>query len=147
MLFVAGQAMSAYRWQLLAAILGVRGSFREFLAYYFVGMFTNLFVPGQVGGDAVRAIYLGRRHHRMGDALASVIANRCYGLLGLFWLAAASTYMSAGYELPPGVTTTVLLIGVFSRRRIFVNPMAREGHTSDAASYSARKWNRRPVFP
>ena len=27
-----------------SAILGVRGSFREFLAYYFVGMFTNLFV-------------------------------------------------------------------------------------------------------
>src|SRR5579875_3725067 len=31
-LSVAAQVMSAYRWQLLAAILGLRASFREFLA-------------------------------------------------------------------------------------------------------------------
>src|SRR5262249_53708071 len=59
-LFVAGQVMSAYRWQLLAAILNIRSRFSEFLAYYFVGLFTNLFVPGLVGGDAARAFYLGR---------------------------------------------------------------------------------------
>ena len=45
-LYVAGQAMCAYRWQLLAALLKVHGRYGEFVAYTFVGMFTNLFVPG-----------------------------------------------------------------------------------------------------
>src|SRR5713101_4349655 len=43
-LYVAGQLMSAFRWQLLAGLNGLPGSYSEYLAYYFVGMFTNLFV-------------------------------------------------------------------------------------------------------
>ena len=53
-LYVAGQVMSAYRWQLLAARVSIHGPFREFLAYYFIGIFTNLFVPGLVGGFSGR---------------------------------------------------------------------------------------------
>ena len=64
-LYVGGQAMCAYRWQLLAALLKVDGRFREFLAYTFVGMFTNLFVPGLLAGDAARSVYLGRRYGRI----------------------------------------------------------------------------------
>ena len=53
-LYIAGQAMCAYRWRLLADLLKIRGRYSEFLAYLFVGMFTNLFVPGLLGGDAAR---------------------------------------------------------------------------------------------
>src|SRR5215472_12861131 len=62
-LYVAGQSMSALRWKLLASLNGFAGRYSEFLSYYFIGMFTNVFVPGLVGGDALRALYLGRRHH------------------------------------------------------------------------------------
>ncbi len=44
-LYLAGQVMSAYRWMLLARLNGLAGRWREYLAYYFIGMFTNLFVP------------------------------------------------------------------------------------------------------
>src|SRR5271166_3394565 len=50
-IYLAGQVMSAWRWQLLAAVLNLRGPFAEFMRYYFIGVFTNLFVPGLVGGD------------------------------------------------------------------------------------------------
>ena len=33
-------------------------------------------------------LYLGRRHDRIGEAIASVVADRGFGLLALFWLAA-----------------------------------------------------------
>ncbi len=112
--FVGGQMISAYRWQLLAAIVGVRGPFAEFLVWYFVGTFTNLFVPGQTGGDAVRVLYLSRRHGRIGEALASVVANRSYGLLGLFWLAALSTYLLRGFRLPAAAATPVFCVGAFT---------------------------------
>src|SRR5208283_5383789 len=87
-LYLGGQALSAYRWRLLAALLKVHGPYREFLAYIFVGMFTNLFVPGLLGGDAARSVYLGRRHGRMDEAIASVVVDRAMGLISLFWLAA-----------------------------------------------------------
>jgi len=79
--------MCAYRWQLLAAILKVHGRYPEFLAYTFLGMFTNLFVPGLLAGDAARSVYLGRRRAD-GEQFASVVADRVVGLIGLFWLAA-----------------------------------------------------------
>ncbi len=113
--YIAGQAMSAYRWELLARVLKLRGPYREFLAYYFVGMFTNLFVPGLLGGDAARAFYLGRRHDRLGEAVAATIADRGYGLLGLFWFEAlsAAVVINRG-TLPRGVTTPCLAVGAIS---------------------------------
>src|SRR5438445_3687994 len=78
-LYLAGQVMSAYRWQLLARLNGIGGRYREYLAYYFIGMATNLFMPGMIGGDALRGIYLGRRQSRIGGAVASVVAGRWIG--------------------------------------------------------------------
>ena len=77
--------MSAWRWQLLGAVLHVHERFAQYLRYYFIGMFTNLFVPGLVGGDAARAIYLGRDTGRMGEAsprsspIAGSDCSRCSG--------------------------------------------------------------------
>src|SRR5208282_5147522 len=89
-LYVAGQVMSAWRWSLLGAILKIPAPFIDYLSYAFIGMFTNVFVPGLVGGDALRALYLGRRHQRLAEAIASVAADRIVGLIGLFWLAASA---------------------------------------------------------
>jgi glycosyltransferase 2 family protein len=114
MLYLAGQAMCAYRWQLLAALLKVHGRYGEFLAYTFVGMFTNLFVPGLLGGDAARSVYLGRRHGRMGEAIASVVADRAVGLLGLFWLAAIAALFLNFASIPSSVTTPTVAIGAIA---------------------------------
>jgi uncharacterized membrane protein YbhN (UPF0104 family) len=113
-LFVAGQIMSAFRWQLLALLNGLEGPFREYLGYYFIGMFTNVFVPGLIGGDALRAIYLGRRHGRVAEALASVVADRGVGLLALFWLASGATVCATGVRLPPSMVRVTAAAGATS---------------------------------
>lgn len=89
-IYVGGQMIAACRWRLLARMLGIGGSYLEYLLYFFIGAFTNLFVPGLIGGDAARALYLGRRHHEIGKAVASVIADRGFGLMVLIWLAAVT---------------------------------------------------------
>lgn len=110
-LYVAGQVMSSWRWKLLGGVLKIPAPFIDYLSFYFIGMFTNVFVPGLVGGDALRAIYLGRRHNRLGDAVASVLADRGTGLLGLFWLAAvAAGALSAA--VPSTVRGPAILVGV-----------------------------------
>ena len=113
MLYLAGQVMSAWRWSLLGAILDFRAPFIEYLSYVFIGMFTNVFVPGLVGGDALRAIYLGRRHQRMADAIASVAADRIVGLIGLTWLGATAA-AALSVKLPRSVTLPTIAVGAIS---------------------------------
>jgi glycosyltransferase 2 family protein len=113
-LYLAGQVMSAYRWLLLARLNGLAGRAREYLTYYFIGMFTNLFVPGLIGGDAARAAYLGLRHRRMGEAVASVVADRGVGLIALFWFAAIAALTVSSVRLPPTMVNVAVAIGVVS---------------------------------
>ena len=122
-LFLAGQVMSSYRWQLLAAILGVTAPFKEFLAYYFVGVFTNLFVPGLVGGDTARALYLGKRHGKMSEAFASVIADRGLGLLALFWLAATAAIFLNYAHLPSSITGPAVVVGLVALAGFLAGPL------------------------
>ncbi|HTU94075.1 MAG TPA: lysylphosphatidylglycerol synthase transmembrane domain-containing protein [Gemmataceae bacterium] len=58
--YLLTQGVSAARWQMLGHTLGLAGRWRDYLAYYFVGMFFNLVLPTSVGGDVVRAWYLAR---------------------------------------------------------------------------------------
>jgi glycosyltransferase 2 family protein len=122
-LYVAGQMLSSYRWQLLARALGIFGRFTEFVRYYFIGMFTNLFVPGLVGGDAARAIYLGRKHDRLGAAIAATVTDRVVGLLGLFWLAAFAALFLNHDGIPVSVTRPVIVIGALALVGLAVSPM------------------------
>ena len=123
LLYVAGQAMCAYRWQLLAALLKVHGRYSEFLAYLFVGIFTNLFVPGLLAGDAARSVYLGRRHSRMGEAIASVVADRGVGLIGLFWLAAFAAIFLNFAPIPSSVVTPTVIVGAISLAGFLAAPL------------------------
>lgn len=123
LLYVAGQVMSACRWCLLAEILGLKARFREFLAYYFVGMFTNLFVPGLVGGDAARAFYLGRRHRRMPDAIACTVADRGYGLVALFWFAATTALFFNDGVLPASVIGPIVGVGALVLAGYLASPL------------------------
>ncbi|HUY25832.1 MAG TPA: lysylphosphatidylglycerol synthase transmembrane domain-containing protein [Candidatus Binataceae bacterium] len=122
LLFVAGQVMSAWRWQLLAAVLHLHERFASYLRFYFIGMFTNLFVPGLIGGDAARAIYLGRKSAKMGEAVASVVADRGIGLLALFWLAAAMAMIERG-ALAPGVIRPVIAVGAIALAGFLAAPL------------------------
>jgi glycosyltransferase 2 family protein len=121
-LYVAGQVMSAWRWQLLAAVVGARARFRNFLGYYFVGLFTNLFVPGLLGGDALRSLYLGRKTHHMGESIASVVADRGTGLIALFWLAAVmALIIPSGFS--PVLIRSVVAIGAMGLLVVIASPL------------------------
>ncbi len=122
-LYVAGQALCAYRWRLLAALLKVHGRYREFRAYTFVGMFTNLFVPGLIGGDAARSVYLGRRHDRIGEAIASVVADRGVGLIGLFWLAGLAAIFLNFTSIPSSVIAPTIAVGAIALAGFLAAPL------------------------
>ena len=74
-LTLGSQAISAYKWSWIAEAVGFRRSLADYTRFYFIGMFFNLFAPSTVGGDVVRALYLGAGHRRT-LAAGSVVFDR-----------------------------------------------------------------------
>jgi uncharacterized protein (TIRG00374 family) len=87
LVYMAGQALSALRWQLLlnaARPVDVPPMpLPETLRIYFIGMFWNLWMPTSIGGDAMRSYLAGQRGYGLGVAATSVLLDRLVGLLAL----------------------------------------------------------------
>lgn len=84
---VVAQLVSSLRWQLLAAPMHFADSYGRYVRLYFVGMFFNLVLPTSVGGDVVRAWYLGGERGRRGPAFLTVLADRGFGVAVLVVMA------------------------------------------------------------
>lgn len=114
--YLAGQVLSAYKWQLLARPLGVERPLRTFVVYYFAGMYLNLFAPSTIVGDLGRGVLLAERKGNLGLALQSVLADRVSGGVMLVWVSAGGfllfgpTVLSA--VLCYGTIVVALLTGV-----------------------------------
>ena len=88
-LFLAGQVLSAV--EVVAARLLGRASSRplaDYLRFYFIGMFLNVFGLGTIGGDVVRGLYLGDGRPARPRASTRVIFDRLSGLAILMALGA-----------------------------------------------------------
>ncbi len=98
--YLLGQALSAYRWRRLARPLGFGQPLKTFIAYYFAGMYLNLFAPSVVAGDVGRGYLLARGRARLGGALHSVLADRVSGLVMLVWVSAGGFLLWGPSVLP-----------------------------------------------
>ncbi|MBI3014874.1 MAG: flippase-like domain-containing protein [Candidatus Tectomicrobia bacterium] len=114
--YLCGQTLSAYKWRLLAAPLGFQRRFRDYLSYYFIGMYFNLFLPTNVGGDVGRGYYLAAENKQWTLAYYSILAERASGTLALFLVASLGILVSGGASLPLWISwgtglATVALFG------------------------------------
>jgi uncharacterized protein (TIRG00374 family) len=84
-LVLVDRALMAWRWVVLLRPLEGKTlpPFGTLLRIFFVSTFLGTFLPGSVGGDAVRAFRLSRRGVPAGDAVASVFLDRVLGVLSL----------------------------------------------------------------
>ena len=115
--------LMAWRWQLLLRAKGEHAPIAWLTRTYFVALFAGQFIPTAIGGDAVRAIELGRRTGDGPEAVASVLIDRLVGVVSLVALAviafAAGGHPSGGPEVVLaeaafGVAALVILGLLFS---------------------------------
>ena len=80
------------RWRLLLRGLGIDVGMKRILQLTAIGLFFNSAMPGAVGGDLIKAVYVLRetKSKRRTPALMSIILDRVIGLFGLFTFASIS---------------------------------------------------------
>jgi uncharacterized membrane protein YbhN (UPF0104 family) len=98
-LYLAGQVLSAVKWWMLGASVGLARPLAGYVRFYFIGMFLNVFGFGTLGGDVVRGLYLGDGR-RPALALNSVVFDRVNGLAILMALGAVALLAFPHYHLP-----------------------------------------------
>lgn len=83
----AGLFVSALRWKAYLDALELSIARGTLFRLYFVGTFFNAFLPTGIGGDAYKAVRLGRRargdYETLAPAFASVFLDRFAGVIGL----------------------------------------------------------------
>lgn len=80
---LVGLCVSALRWRAYLEALEIPLRWRTLLRMYFVGTFFNAFLPTGVGGDAYKAVRIGRANSAGARAFASVFLDRFAGLVGM----------------------------------------------------------------
>jgi hypothetical protein len=103
------------RWYLLVRGLGLDVSFPRALQLQLIGFFFNTAMPGAVGGDIVKAVYIIREQAeaRRARAMLTVLLDRLIGLAGLFFIAGVA--MLADGELlskTPALKPVSVFIGL-----------------------------------
>jgi hypothetical protein len=83
-LSLASVAAKAQRWGIVLRARGVHVTYRYPLTSYFVGLFSNNFLPSGLGGDAVRAYDSAHTTGRGKEAITAVILERGSGMLVAF---------------------------------------------------------------
>lgn len=108
-LVIVDRGLMAWRWMALLDDSAGLPPARRLLRIFFVSTFLGTFLPGGIGGDAVRAWSLSRENVAGSRALASVLMDRLLGTIGLVLLAAAGIFTAASV-LPDGALTIAVVM-------------------------------------
>jgi uncharacterized membrane protein YbhN (UPF0104 family) len=106
--YLAGQVLSAWKWRLLLGAGDADVPLSRCCTLYWLGMFSNLWLPGSIGGDAVRIWRLRSAGVAGGLAAASVLVERLTGFAALLILGACGLlFTHAGARV-----STLLLVSL-----------------------------------
>lgn len=94
LLYVLAQLTSSFRWKLL---LPEKFTIRKLFSIYLMGAFFGSFLPGIIGGDAVRAYYLNKKAKKMSLTLASIFMDRYLGYVSLMLIGISAAPFALGY--------------------------------------------------
>ena len=142
LLVTVALVVGALRWHLLLHGARLPTTASETVRAYWIGTFSNNFLPTGYGGDAVRAWLVGRSGKPLARAFTSVAVDRGVALVALFmlgWLGLAVAPIDAEELVTPflvatvaGIVLTAVLLVVLRRRGlsrflpVLIRPSASE---------------------
>lgn len=122
-LFLLAQGLRTMRWHLLIVCQKCEVPFLTTLNAMFVGLFFNMFLPAELGGDVVRGLWLDKAVGSRSATFASVLADRIMGMLTMALLAGWAIITGSQHTTP---TTTMLVVGLCVALLVFTAAAASE---------------------
>jgi uncharacterized protein (TIRG00374 family) len=127
LLVVVDRTLMAYRAVALLQPFpeSSRPRVRDIVRVFFVSTYLGTFLPGSIGGDAVRTYALNRLAVPAADAFASVFLDRLLGIVSLLVMALAGLALARDLAHDPAVLVSLVAtamvclvsaIAIFSRR-------------------------------
>jgi uncharacterized protein (TIRG00374 family) len=110
--FIGPVCFGTWRWWLLMRGAGLKCSYFRAMKLQLVGFFFNTAMPGAVGGDIVKAIYIVRDQDIPSGktpALLSVLLDRIIGLIGLFVMGVVAAGFSYEKLISSPVTKSLMM--------------------------------------
>jgi hypothetical protein len=108
LMFVLSNLLGAVQWRALLGLQEIFLSFRQVVTLYFVGVFFNNFMVGNVGGDAVRIYDLKRLTGRGVSGFAATFLDRFVGLFVL------SFFSVLAFSFSPQLWHSALMFPILS---------------------------------
>lgn len=94
-LYIVSKIISAFRLNILQRQININFDELENTKLYFVGMFYNLFLPGGIGGDGYKAVFLKEKfQQKTKTILSALFLDRFYGLAALFLLLFSTLFLT-----------------------------------------------------
>ena len=88
-----GVVISAYQWQSLLDAEYIHMDLRRLVNFYLVGIAFNHFLPTGMGGDMVKAYYVGREGRNTVGAASAVILSRVTGFIGMLFISIPALFI------------------------------------------------------
>jgi glycosyltransferase 2 family protein len=107
------ELLATARWQILLRIQGISIGWLRAAAIVMIGLFFNQFLPGGVGGDAMRLYFIFKEApgKKVGAAL-SVVMDRLFGLLTILFLTGVSFALRFKWLTRSGTTLRIECIAL-----------------------------------
>ena len=109
--FILGHMVGVVKWRMLVNSGSVRLGLFDALRAYSAGLFTNICLPGIVGGDVIRATLAARRMDRAGDVIAAGIVDRAIDIASLALVTAIGGILVGRTAAGPTATTIGIAAG------------------------------------
>ncbi|MBN1115491.1 MAG: flippase-like domain-containing protein, partial [Oligoflexia bacterium] len=116
---LAAIMINFFRWFLLLRGQDINLSAREVISLNFIGLFFTTVLPGAVGGDLVKSVYIARKApDKKTAAVLTVLLDRVVGLIALIIIGCAGLTVNFKnfYDNPAlktlGITLYIVLLGL-----------------------------------
>lgn len=118
--FLAGHVLGIFKWRAMLSVEAMDTPVREAGRSYAAGLFSNLFLPGVVGGDVVRAGIVLRGARRSEPVVVAAAADRLVDFVALASLVGTGGLLAPTATGAAVVASTPFVGGVRSRVRRFL---------------------------
>ena len=95
---IANYVLNFFRWQVLLRGVDVEIPFSQIVRLSMIGQYFSIVMPGSVGGDIIKAVYIAKSYPKQKTAVvASIFLDRVLGFLTLMAFASITFAICAAW--------------------------------------------------